>query len=124
MCDPTRSRVAGLDTNPQGVRRKESDQRAETARSWPPARRPDHIALVTSNGRLQPERGPAGEHVMQIAGLGAGSTALANAWFLARAGHGVRLWSALEAEPRALASIGRLTAHGIVNGTVSITIAP
>jgi opine dehydrogenase len=61
---------------------------------------------------------------MQIAVLGAGSTALANAWFLARAGHGVRIWSVLEAERRALASIGRLSAHGIVNGTVSVTVAP
>jgi opine dehydrogenase len=61
---------------------------------------------------------------MQIAVLGAGSTALANAWFLARAGHEVRIWSALEAERRALVGIGRLTAHGIVNGTISVTVAP
>jgi len=61
---------------------------------------------------------------MQIAVLGAGSTALANAWFLARAGHAVRLWSALEAVRRALASIGRRTAHGIVNDTANVTIAP
>src|SRR5262245_25318642 len=60
---------------------------------------------------------------MQIAGLAAGSTALANAWFLAHAGHAVRLWSALAAERRALASIGRLAAHASVNGTVSATIA-
>ena len=37
---------------------------------------------------------------MQIAVLGAGSTALANAWFLARSGHAVRIWSAIPIRTR------------------------
>jgi opine dehydrogenase len=61
---------------------------------------------------------------MRVAILGAGSTALANAWFLARAGHEVRIWSAFEAERGALASADGLSAEGIVDGTVRVIVAP
>jgi opine dehydrogenase len=61
---------------------------------------------------------------MRVAILGAGSTALANAWFLARAGHEVRIWSAFEPERGALADADGLSAAGIVDGTVRVTVAP
>src|SRR5215813_4498999 len=61
---------------------------------------------------------------MRVAVLGAGSTALANAWLLAQGGHEVRIWSAFEAERRALASAGGISAEGIMSGTVGVTVAP
>jgi opine dehydrogenase len=61
---------------------------------------------------------------MQVAVLGAGSTALANAWFLARGGHDVRLWSAMGSERSALAAAPGVSADGIMNGTVAVSVAP
>jgi opine dehydrogenase len=61
---------------------------------------------------------------MQVAVLGAGSTALANAWFLARGGHDVRIWSAIQSERSALAGAPGVSAEGIMNGTVAVSVAP
>jgi opine dehydrogenase len=59
---------------------------------------------------------------MRVAILGAGSVALANAWYLGNAGHDVQIWSAFDAERHALASAG-VRAEGSVEGTVRVTVA-
>jgi opine dehydrogenase len=59
---------------------------------------------------------------MRVAILGAGSVALANAWYLGNAGHDVRIWSAFDAEREALASAG-VRGEGSVEGTVKVTVA-
>jgi opine dehydrogenase len=59
---------------------------------------------------------------MRVAILGAGSVALANAWYLANAGHDVRIWSAFAAERKVLASAG-VRAEGSAEGTVRVTVA-
>jgi|SRR5262245_22073126 len=61
---------------------------------------------------------------MQVAVLGAGSTALANTGFRMRSSHGVCTWSAIELGRRALARVGRRAAHDIVNGTLTVAVAP
>jgi opine dehydrogenase len=60
---------------------------------------------------------------MKIAILGAGNVALANAWFLAHAGHDVHVWSAFEAERTAVAAAGGLAAEGFFQGKVKITVS-
>jgi len=60
---------------------------------------------------------------MKIAILGAGNVALANAWFLARAGHDVHVWSVFEAERAAIVEAGGLSAEGIMQGRVQVTVA-
>jgi opine dehydrogenase len=60
---------------------------------------------------------------MKIAILGAGNVALANAWYLAHAGHDVRLWSAFEAERAAIMQAGGLTAEGLMQGEARVTVA-
>ena len=59
---------------------------------------------------------------MRVAILGAGSVALANAWYLANAGHDVRIWSAFDAEREALAGAS-IRAEGSADGTVRATVA-
>ena len=59
---------------------------------------------------------------MRVAILGAGSVALANAWYLGNAGHDVRIWSAFDGEREALASAG-VGAEGSMHGTVRVTVA-
>lgn len=58
---------------------------------------------------------------MIISILGAGSVALANACWLAKEGHDVRVWSALKEERAELAGAGVLTYDGIANGTTKIS---
>lgn len=60
---------------------------------------------------------------MKIAILGAGNVALANAWYLARAGHDVHVWSAFESERRALTEAGSLAAEGIFQGRQKAVVA-
>jgi opine dehydrogenase len=60
---------------------------------------------------------------MKIAILGAGNVALANAWFLAQAGHDVHVWSAFEAERTAIAAAGGLDAEGCLEGHVKVAVA-
>jgi len=60
---------------------------------------------------------------MRVAIFGAGSVALANAWFLANAGHDVRMWSAFEPERKALAEAGAVRAEGMMEGTARIAVA-
>ena len=60
---------------------------------------------------------------MRVAILGAGSVALANAWFLANAGHDVRIWSAFDAERKTLAEAGAVRAEGSMEGTANVTVA-
>jgi opine dehydrogenase len=60
---------------------------------------------------------------MKVAILGAGNVALANAWYLAHAGHDVHLWSAFEAERTAVAQAGSLEAEGILQGKAKVTVA-
>jgi opine dehydrogenase len=60
---------------------------------------------------------------MKIAILGAGNVALANAWYLANAGHNVALWSAFQAEGAAIREAGGLTAEGLMQGQARITVA-
>ena len=59
---------------------------------------------------------------MKIAILGAGNVALANAWFLANAGHDVHVWSTFEAERSALAAAGGLEAEGAFQGKVKLIV--
>lgn len=61
---------------------------------------------------------------MKIAILGAGNVALANAWYLAHAGRDVHVWSAFEAERAAITAAGGLTAEGLVQGRVAVSVAP
>ena len=60
---------------------------------------------------------------MKIAILGAGNVALANAAFLARAGHDVHIWSAFDEERRALAGAGEVAFEGFLEGRAKITAA-
>jgi len=60
---------------------------------------------------------------MKVALLGAGSVALANACWIGKGGHEVRLWSALEEERRALAESGSIRYDGIEAGSVEIKAA-
>lgn len=60
---------------------------------------------------------------MIVAILGAGSVALANACWLAKEGHIVRIWSALDEERKELKIAGRLTYDGIATGTVKVEVA-
>lgn len=60
---------------------------------------------------------------MKIAILGAGNVALANAFFLAQAGHDVHIWSAFEAERSAVAAAGGLDADGVLRGKVTVAVA-
>jgi opine dehydrogenase len=60
---------------------------------------------------------------MIVAIFGAGSVALANAVWLAREGHEVRLWSAVEEERGRLAAAGVIEHEGIVSGSARITVA-
>jgi opine dehydrogenase len=59
---------------------------------------------------------------MRVAILGGGSVALANAWYLANAGHDVQIWSAFDAERKALAGAG-VQAAGSAQGRVKVTAA-
>ena len=60
---------------------------------------------------------------MKVAILGAGNVALANAWYLAHAGHDVHVWSAFEAERAAIVEAGGLSAEGVLQGKVKVTVA-
>ena len=60
---------------------------------------------------------------MEIAILGAGNVALATAWFLANSGHDAHVWSAFEAERSVLAKSGCISAEGIMQGEVRVTVA-
>lgn len=60
---------------------------------------------------------------MKIAILGAGNVALANAWYLAKAGHDVQIWSSFEAERAAIREAGGLTAEGAMAGKVNVAVA-
>ena len=60
---------------------------------------------------------------MKIAILGAGNVALANAWFLAHAGHDVHVWSAIGVERAALAAARSLDAEGVLQGKVKLVVA-
>lgn len=60
---------------------------------------------------------------MKVAILGAGNVALANAWFLAHAGHDVHVWSPFEAERSAIVEAGGLSAEGTLQGKVKVTVA-
>ena len=81
--------------------------------------RPDHRVLSTDAWR---PAGVAGRREMRVAIFGAGSVALANAWYLANAGHDVRIWSAFDAEREAIGSAG-VRAEGSMQGTVRVTVA-
>ena len=61
---------------------------------------------------------------MKIAILGAGNVALANAGFLAHAGHEVHLWSAFAEERSALAAAGEVRFEGFMTGSARVTAAP
>jgi len=61
---------------------------------------------------------------MKIAILGAGNVALANACYLAQAGHAVHIWSAFEQERAALRAAGGVIAYeGFMTGHATITVA-
>ncbi|MGD9923527.1 MAG: NAD/NADP octopine/nopaline dehydrogenase family protein [Variibacter sp.] len=57
---------------------------------------------------------------MIVAILGAGSVALANACWLAKEDHEVRIWSAIKEERQQLVAAQSLTSHGIFEGGVNI----
>lgn len=58
---------------------------------------------------------------MKIAILGAGNVALANAAFLARAGHDVHVYSGFEEEVKALNEAGGITCEGVLSGGAPVT---
>jgi opine dehydrogenase len=60
---------------------------------------------------------------MIVAVLGAGSVALANACWMVKEGHEVRIWSALEDERRELAAAGAIAFEGIVAGSSPVAVA-
>jgi len=60
---------------------------------------------------------------MKIAILGAGNVALANAGYLAHAGHDVHVWSSFAAEREALRAAGAIAFEGFLTGTAAITAA-
>jgi opine dehydrogenase len=60
---------------------------------------------------------------MKIAILGAGNVALANACYLAQAGHDVHVWSPFEVERAAIADAGGLSVEGVLRGIAKVTVA-
>lgn len=60
---------------------------------------------------------------MKIAILGGGNVALANACYLASAGHEIHLWSAIAAERDAFARAGRIAYDGFIKGTAPVKAA-
>jgi opine dehydrogenase len=61
---------------------------------------------------------------MKIAILGAGNVALANACYLAHAGHDVFVWSSLSEERAELAAAGAITYEGFMAGRAKFTASP
>jgi opine dehydrogenase len=60
---------------------------------------------------------------MIVALLGAGSVALANACWIVKEGHDVRVWSAVDEERQALARSGSIAYDGIDSGSARVVVA-